>query len=566
MPEPVFQLLPQWHSQPAKLRIICAGAGAAGLLIAYKLQKNLTNYDLICFDKNPSITGTWFENRYPGCACDVPAHAYTYPFEPNPDWSSFYATGPEIRRYFESFAEKYNLHPYIKTNSRILSATWVEEKGIYEIIIDRDGEIIHDWCHVFINGTGFLNNWKWPSIPGLHDFSGKMMHTANWDNSVDWKDKTIAVIGNGSSGIQIIPELQPTAKHLTCFMRSSTWIAPPLGEVKIGHDEKGNQPDDAKSAPTGQYHYTEEEKKRFRDDPEFLLQYRQSLDSKANLFFDVFIRDSEMSHFGRKMMKEEIEKRLGPGHEDLKVQMIPEWAPGCRRITPGPGYLEALVQPNVTIAQNTIQRIVPDGLIDGDGKHYKVDMIVCATGFDLAFAPNFKVSGVNSAIMADEFNPEPKVYLAVTVPKFPNYFIVNGPRGNWGAGSALPSHDVQVDYIIKCIKRMQQENIRALEVKPKPIDDLYEYIDEWHKGSVWSDNCSSWYKNNIIDGKVWIWGGSSLHYMKTMKEVRWEHYDIRYKSDNMWAFLGNGRVEAEVLKDTSRLAPYMRIGDVPWEI
>lgn len=188
--------------------------------------------------------------------------------------------------------------------------------------------------------------------------------------------------------------------------------------------------------------------------------------------------------------------------------------------------------------------------------------------------------------MADEFDPEPQVYLATTVPKFPNYFIINGVRGNWAAGTALPSHEVCVEYVLKCAKRMQSEGIRALEVKQEPVNQLYEHIDKWHERSVWNADCKSWYKNNIVGGKLWIWGGSvshlaigrrgigqaneasfqALHFMKTIKEVMYEDYDIRYRSKNKWEFLGNGRVKAEIERDIPNLTPYMRNEDVPWEI
>ncbi|KIW94319.1 uncharacterized protein Z519_05635 [Cladophialophora bantiana CBS 173.52] len=561
-----YKVEPKWHSKPNYIRVICVGAGAAGLLVAYKMKKDIKNYELVCYEKNSGIGGTWFENRYPGCACDVPAHAYTFSFEPNPEWSSFYAYAPEIKQYFEKFADKYDLHPFIKLNSRVLSATWVEEKGIYEVEVDIEGRRINDWCHVIINGTGFLNDWKWPKIEGLHDFEGKLLHSANWDTSVDYTDKTVAVIGTGSSAIQIVPQVQKKAKHLITFMRSVTWISPPVGGQVLQEDKSHSSDANQKQAPQAQYWYTEEDKKKFREDPQALLEYRKKLESSVNNLFDMFIAGSETSKWAEKLMREEMHRRIGPGHEELKQKLIPSWAPGCRRITPGDGYLEALVKENVTPIHNEIVKVVPEGLIDDAGRLHKVDILVCATGFNLAFAPPFKVFGVDGVSMADEFNPEPHVYLALTVPKFPNYFVVNGVRGNWASGTALPSHEVQVEYILQCMKRIQEENIRALEVKMEPVKQLYEHIDEWHKGSVWNTECKSWYKNNIVGGKLWIWGGSALHYMKTIKFVRWEHYDFRYNNKNMWSFLGNGRVEAEVMKDTSRLAPYMRNEDVPWTI
>ena len=358
-------------------------------------------------------------------------------------------------------------------------------------------------------------------IPGLHDFQGKLLHSANWDTNVDYTDKTVAVIGTGSSAIQIVPQVQKKAKHLTAFMRSVTWISPVVGDAdleaeKAKHSSHSDRDPQDKGELVKQYYYTEEDKKRFRDDPEYLLLYRKKLEGAVNSLFDMFISGSDVSKGAKEMMQAEMNRRIGPGHDELKKRLIPTWSPGCRRITPGDGYLEALVKPNVTTVHEEIEKVVPEGLIDGAGTLHKVDILACATGFNIAFTPPFEVLGTNGARMADEFDPEPQVYLAMAVPKFPNYFIINGVRGNWANGTSLPGHEACVEYILQCVRKIQEENLRALEVKQEPITQLYEHIDAWHygsaegshRGSVWNDECKSWYKNNILGGKLWIWGGS----------------------------------------------------------
>lgn len=500
-----YKIRDQYHSHAKTLRVRSVGAGAAGLVLAYKMKKLFSNYDYICYEKNPSVAGTWYENRYPGAACDVPAHAYTYTFEPNPEWNCFYAPAAQIKAYFEGFAKKYDLYPYIKLNSKMQSATWDEAKGIYNLKINVDGTEVEDWCHVLINGTGFLNDWKWPKVPGLHDFEGTLLHSANWDTSVDLTDKTIAVIGTGSSAIQIVPQAQKKGKHLTAFMRSVTWISPPVGGAdleaeKAKHASQSDREPQHQEAGNAQYWYTDEDKQRFKDDPEYHLLYRKKLESAVNNLFDMFITDSDTSRGAEEMMRAEMERRIGPGHDELKKKLIPSWPPGCRRITPGDGYLEALVQPNVTAVHEEIEKVVPEGLIDSSGKLHEVDILICATGFNIAFAPPFQVFGTNGVSMHQEFDPEPQVYLAMAVPKFPNYFAINGVRGNWANGTSLPAIETCVEYILKCAKKIQDEDIRALEVKQEPIRQLYEHIDAWHagisegkhKGSVWNAPCKSW--------------------------------------------------------------------------
>lgn len=363
----------------------------------------------------------------------------------------------------------------------------MEDDGRYELEVVQNGETVKTWCHVLINATGTLNNWKWPDIPGLQDFKGTLLHSANWDPATTWNGKTVAVIGTGSSAIQILPQIQPTAKSLVTFMRSVTWIAPPIAEDML--KQAGSHAGTVDETLGAQHLYTDEERRRFRENPAELLVYRKELESRFNSMFDVFRAGSDLSKHAQSSMKEEMLRRIGPGHEELKKRLIPSWPPGCRRMTPGKGYLEALVQANVTRVHDEIVQITPEGLVDATGKLHQVDIIVAATGFDVTFKPSFKVLGVDGADMHEEFVPIPKVYLSMAVPKFPNYFTINGFRGSWATGTALNSHEACVNYIVQCMHRIQSENIRALEIRAQPIDDLYEHTDEWHKGSVWNADC-----------------------------------------------------------------------------
>jgi cation diffusion facilitator CzcD-associated flavoprotein CzcO len=413
-----------------------------------------------------------------------------------------------------NFAKKYDLGKYVRLNSVVKSARWVEEDGRYELEVSQnDGGssgspmvMKKTWCHVLINATGILNNWKWPDIPGLHDFRGTLLHSANWDTTTRWDDKTVAVIGTGSSAIQILPQIQPTAKSLVTFMRSVTWIAPPIAEDMlrkaivttagaggaggaVTNDKTTTVATAAAAALGAQYLYTDEEKRRFRDNPAELLAYRKELEARFNTMFDVFRAGSDASKSAQTYMREEMLRRIGPGHEDLKTHLIPTWPPGCRRMTPGDGYLEALTRDNVTRVYDEIVRVTPEGLVDGAGRLHEVDIIVAATGFDVTFKPSFQVLGVEGADMHREFTPFPQVYLSMATPKFPNYFTINGFRGSWATGTALNSQEACVEYILQCVRRIQGENIRALEVRPEPIHDLYEHTDEWHKRSVWNAEC-----------------------------------------------------------------------------
>lgn len=188
---------PQCDPDPVK--IIHVGAGASGLLFAYKARRWLQNYQLTCYERNPVPGGTWWVNRYPGCACDIPAHTYTFPFDGNPEWSGYYAFSDEIQDYMMRFYEKHNLEPFVQLNTEVTKATWDAGAQKWHVGLRRsDGTEFEDTCDIFVNGTGVLCKWKWPDIEGLHDFKGELAHSANWDPKLDWAGKKVAVIGTGS--------------------------------------------------------------------------------------------------------------------------------------------------------------------------------------------------------------------------------------------------------------------------------------------------------------------------------------------------------------------------------
>ncbi|OAP62021.1 hypothetical protein AYL99_04224 [Fonsecaea erecta] len=561
-PPPVIDIVDEVHSKPDHIKIIHVGAGASGLLMAYKARKMLHNYELILYEKNPEIGGTWWENRYPGCACDIPAHCYTYTFEPNTEWSAFYAGSQEIQDYFLRFYKKYELEPFVRLEHEVLSATWDELEGVWDVEIRHNGQVFHDWCNVLINGSGVVNKWKWPAIEGLHSFGGKLAHSAAWDETIDTADKRVAVIGTGSSSIQMVPSLAKGAKSLTVFMRNRFWISPqiPTDTQKLETSSR--------NAIIGRHYYTEDEKRSFRDDEDFHLAYRKELESKMGKKFSVFLRGTPDNEAAKKIFRADMLKKLGPGQEDLLEKVIPEWSPGCRRMTPGEGYLEALAQPHVSTVHEEIVQITPKGLLTASGQEIEVDIIACGTGFETAYVPHFKIIGTNGLVMQEHWAEESNIYCSITGPGFPNYWVINGPRGNWGQGCALPSHEVQIEYAIQCIDKMQRQKIRSMEVKQRPTTDFNNHMDAWHaKYSVWAEKCRSWYKKNKPEGRVYIWGGSLLHLLKTLRTPLFEHYDITYKNpDDCWAFLGNGLTEADVAGTVERLTPFIRNADTPWDI
>ncbi|KAN0120142.1 FAD/NAD(P)-binding domain containing protein [Hyaloscypha variabilis] len=562
-----YKIFPQYHSKPSKLRVACVGAGASGICLAYKMERMLEagSWELTLFEKNAHFGGTWYENTYPGVACDIPSHLYTYSWDPNPNWSHYYAYGPEIQKYFERFAERHGSKQYMKLNTKIVEARWDEQEGKWIIVLEDqvNGDRWEDWCHVLVNGSGILNNWKWPDIEGLHDFKGSLMHSAKWDHGVDFQEKSVGVIGTGSTSVQIVPQLQKEVKDLKVFMRSPTWISPPFGGGVLNEELlKGAEQEPGER----QYTFTEEDKKKFTEDPEYLLQFRKKIEAEINSMFGMYQQGSEMSNTFREVITTEMNRRIGPGNEKLKEFIIPKWSPGCRRISPGDGYLEALVKANVQPVFSNIQKVVPEGVMTEDGQFHKMDVLVCATGFQVAFRPAFKVINADGTTLDEDWGTGPNLYLGLSAPRFPNFYTIVGPGATWSSGTLLPSIETSIEYSIKMMKKIQTEAIRSIDVKQEALDDIYAHFDEFHKTTVWQEECRSWFKDGKVKNRIYLWPGSTIHFLKTIKDPRFEDYNIRYRYGNRFAFLGNGEVHAHVKRSVQGLAPYIRNSDHEWSV
>ncbi|KAH8880511.1 cyclohexanone monooxygenase [Thozetella sp. PMI_491] len=515
-----------------QLRIVCVGAGAAGLQIAYKAERALERIDLQIYEKNADVGGTWLENRYPGCTCDIPSHSYQYTWARNPNWSHFYSSSEEIWQYFKDVSVKYNLEKYVKLNTKVESATWDEESGQYKLkIVASDGTQVDDWCDILISASGVLNSWKYPDIPGLDVFKGKLMHSAQWDNSFDLTGKTVAVIGGGSSAVQIVPNIQPCVGKLIAFLRSSVWITTGFGAKHAG--------------PGGtNFEYSPEQLKNFNENPEEYLKYCRAVEGELNKRFNLMHLNSEDQKKARELIGNIMEEKLN--NPKLAAKLIPEFALGCRRMTPGSGYLESLSKENVQVIHESVTRLTETGIVDESGIEHPVDVVVCATGFDTSFTPHFRLIGRKNSDIKEQFGDFPQGYLGITAQNFPNFFLLTGPNSPSSHSSILPIMEWYTRYIFQMIEKMQTENIKAFEPKDKVIKEFYNHTHELMKRLAWSSPCRSWFKNGKIHGPVTaIYPGSRLHFFEMLKTPRWEDYDIDYKTENRFQFMGNGFTHCE---------------------
>jgi len=348
----------------------------------------------------------------------------------------------------------------------------------------------------------------------------------------DFTNKRIGVIGSGSSAIQIIPQLQKRpGTQLSCFIRGRTWISPPFGQAI--QDAMG-------MASTS---FTQEQIKRFREDPDHFYKFRREIEADGNNIHGVTIRGHEMQVGAKDAFSEAMKERLKKKPE-IFDKIKPSFSPGCRRLTPGPGFLEALCEDNVDFISDAITAIEPKGVQTADGKLYEIDVLVCATGFHTASAPPFPVSGLNNATLSSHWSKRADNYMSVVTHNFPNLFMMLGPNSAIGSGSLTMMIESTGDYVVKCIRKIQKENIRSMTVKQARVRDFLRYTDAYFKSTVFTDECRSWYRTGEkITG---LWPGSTLHCIETLRSPRWEDYDYEYipsqdgEETNQLAFLGNG--------------------------
>ncbi|KAK0199132.1 FAD/NAD-binding domain-containing protein [Armillaria mellea] len=516
------------------IKVIVIGAGYSGIVAGIRYLQRVPNLTLNIYEAERGIGGTWLVNKYPGLKCDIPSHSYQLTFEEN-------------------------LRPYIKLQHRMTKARYSEPDGKWIVTIQRpvessSGETatqfeeFEDTCDVLLTGLGVLSRWNWPDIPGLKEFQGKVIHSARWetgeggpdatweDTVKNWGDKRVGVIGVGSSAIQIVPAIQPKVARLVNYVRGKTWISStfvrePL--VKLSGKE------DAEN-----YDFTEEDRKRFQD-PVYYKKFRLEIEAGLNEAHAATIRGSPLQTIAKAAFTEVMVQRLAK-KSWIADHIIPDFGVACRRLTPGPGYLEALCEENVDFVPSPIKVVTPTGIETEDGDHKELDVIVCATGFDTSWRFPFSFIGRNGIELSEKFASDPRTYLSVAVDGFPNWFQALGPNSGVGAGSLLLLMERQVDYAVSATLKLQRERLKSIEVKSEAVDDFDDYLMSYFPTTVFGEKCRSWYKAGKEEGRVSaLWPGSTLHATKALKHPRWEDFNYERLDPNRLHWLGNGNTVAD---------------------
>ena len=489
------------HSNPRQgnrpPRVLVIGAGMSGILAAIRLREAGFD-DVVIYEKAHRLGGTWRENTYPGIACDVPSHLYSYSFAPNPDWSHRFAAGAEIQAYFEDVARRYDVEPLIRGGREITRCAW--EDGRWRVTAS-DGS--RDVADVVIAATGVLHHPSYPEIPGQETFAGAIFHSARWDHAVPLAGKRVGVVGTGSSAVQIVGALVDEVAELVLFQRTAQWIAPTQNPA-----------------------YSDEEQAAFRAHPEAIAQLRAEV---SHMFTEGFANHiAEPDSPQMQLIHAACVANLESSVRDpvLRERLRPDYRAGCKRLVMSENFYEAIQRPNARLVTEDIARIEPTGVRTRDGQLHPLDVIVLATGFRVdRFMRPMQVVGRGGTALEAVWRDGPTAYLAIGMPDFPNLFMLNGPNGPVGNFSLIEVAELQCDYVLQLLAGVRAGTCREVSPSPAAMRRFDAERRAAARTTIWNSGCRSWYLDASGLPTAWPW--TFDRFRDEMRAPRLDDFDIR---------------------------------------
>lgn len=463
--------------------VVILGAGFGGLGMGAQLKKAGFE-DFAIFDKGPGLGGVWRDNSYPGAACDTEAHLYCYSFFPHLRVSRMYADRDELMGYMTRLADHFDLSPHLHFNSEVTSAVWDADEALWRLQVAGSGE---HTARVFIPAWGQLTLPSVPEFPGVGEFRGTAFHSARWDHSVDLAGKKVISIGAAASAVQYVPEVAKTAASLKVFQRSANWIM-----------------------PRNQIIFTDDQLDAFEQDPETFEQSRHALHDFRESGFERTRHDSAAQRAGVEQALAHLEAQV----PDVKLRrkLTPDYEFGCKRILRSDDYYPALMRENVELITEGIDSFVADGIRTTDGEIHEADVVIYGTGFSSqAFQGDLEVLGVAGENLEDRWEEGAEAYLGMTVDGFPNMFMIYGPNTNLNHNSIITMLEIQQAYILEALDHLLGMPRAAVDVRENVLTAYNKDLQLEMRGSAFSSDCSSWYKN--AEGKVINnWSGTVEEY------------------------------------------------------
>lgn len=480
-------------SHPVRVAVI--GAGMSGILAAIRLRE--MGIGCVVFEKADRIGGTWRENTYPGLSCDVPAHAYTYSFARNPDWTRWYAEGPEIQRYFERIADEYGVLPMVRFGDEVTRLEFVD--GGWDLTTAAGHR---DRFEVVIAATGVLHHPSIPHFEGIESFAGASFHSARWDHTVPLDGRRVGVIGTGSTAVQITSALVPRVERFDLFQRTAQWVYPAPN-------------------PT----YSEAERAAFRADPVAFEQLVQRL--RTSMIERIVSAVTDVNSPQLAQVEQLCQQHLDTVRDpELRRRLTPPYKAMCKRLVMSGDFYEAIQQPNAHLVTAPIERVEPAGVRTSDGELHELDVLVLATGFhpDRFIRPT-TVLGRDGVDLDDVWADGPVAHLSVTVPGFPNFFMLNGPNGPVGNFSLIEVAELQLGYSLQVVEGIRRGDYREASPTPEATARFEAERRAAAATTVWVTGCDSWYLDR--HGVPASWTFSHTRFADEMARPQLADYDLR---------------------------------------
>lgn len=476
-------------------RIAILGAGFGGLCMAIRLKRaGIGSFTV--YEKAAELGGTWRDNTYPGLACDVPSFLYSYSFAPFTGWSRRYPEQPEILDYLRRCAKRYGLEPHLRFGVEITSAAFDEAAGLWRLQTAAGEEVT---AEIVVSGLGQLNRPRLPDLPGIEDFAGTWFHSSRWDHGHDLTGRRVAVVGNGASAVQFVPRIADRAERLTIFQRSATWVLPKTD-----------------------FEYSARARALLRVPP-VTWTYRRALYWRHELMFRM-IRGGWAGRIAEKWAGGHRAGQIADAA--LRTALTPDYPIGCKRVVISNDFFPAVARDNVELVTTPISAITKDGVQTADGVVHEADTIIYGTGFRATeFLAQLEVVGRGGRRLADDWKDGAYAYLGLTVPGYPNFFVLYGPNTNLGHNSILLMLEWQVGYVLRCVQELQSQGLAWMDVRPEAMRAYEDRIAAGLRRTVWEAGCTSWYKTP--SGKVVNnWPYSTVRYRSVLRRPHLEHYHL----------------------------------------
>ena len=476
-------------------RVIVIGTGFSGLCMGVKLLEE-GERDFLLLERAGDVGGTWRDNTYPGCACDVESHLYSFSFAANPRWSRMYAPQPEILSYLQGVARQFGLLDHVRFHANLTQARYDASRQRW-VLQCEDGRRFE--CQVLVSGMGGLSNPAYPQVPGLDQFQGEQFHSATWRHDVDLSDKRVAVIGSGASAIQFVPAIAPKVAHLSYFQRTPPWVVP-----------KMDRPIAAK------------EQADFVANPWRQQLARIKLYWTLELRFLAFRYRPQWMGLVAKVAKHKIRQAIRD--PQLQAKLTPDYTPGCKRLLISNDYYPALARSNVEVITEGIQEVRAHSVVSRDGREHPVDAIIFGTGFKVQDPiPRGAVFGKDGQDLAEVWREGPQAFRGISVSGFPNFYMLMGPNTGLGHNSMVFMIESQVHYVMSALRAMREHALGSLEVRPQAQASDVDKVQQALRGTVWSSGCKSWYLNDKGRNTA-AWPGFTFVYRLLTRRFPLRHY------------------------------------------